>query len=92
MTGLKEQRDEDRILAMTLDGESVTFTAGETIYEIAERQRKEVPTLCYDSRLEAFGACRLCVVEVEGIKNPVASCTTKATPNMVVKTMYIWIM
>lgn len=71
---------------MTLDGEPVTFTEGETIYEVAERCRKEVPTLCYDDRLEAFGACRLCVVEVEGIRNPVASCTTKATDGMVVKT------
>jgi len=45
-----------------------------------------VPVLCYDPRLEPFGACRLCVVEVEGIRNPVASCTTKATPGMVVNT------
>jgi predicted molibdopterin-dependent oxidoreductase YjgC len=45
-----------------------------------------VPTLCYDPRLQAFGACRLCVVEVDGVRNPVASCTTKCTPGMVVRT------
>jgi len=73
-------------LKLTLDGEEVTFTEGETLYEISQRHRKEVPTLCYDERLEAFGACRLCVVEVEGIRNPVASCTTKAGEGMVVKT------
>lgn len=78
--------EEVRILTMTLDGESVQFREGETIYEIAERHRKEVPTLCYDPRLEAFGACRLCVVEVEGVRNPVASCTTNATEGMVVNT------
>jgi predicted molibdopterin-dependent oxidoreductase YjgC len=72
--------------AMMLDGEEVTFTPGETIYEIAERYQKNVPTLCYDERLEPFGGCRLCVVEVEGSNNPVASCTTKASPGMVVKT------
>ena len=77
---------ETKVATITLDGEEVSFTTGETLYEIAERHRKEVPTLCYDSRLEAFGACRLCVVEVEGIRNPVASCTTQATPGMVVKT------
>jgi predicted molibdopterin-dependent oxidoreductase YjgC len=77
---------EARTLTMTLDGDSVTFREGETIYEVAERHRKEVPTLCYDPRLEPFGACRLCVVEVEGIRNPVASCTTRATEGMVVKT------
>mgnify|MGYP002866043484 FL=1 len=71
---------------LTLDGEDVAFSAGETLYEIAARHRKEVPTLCYDPRLEPFGACRLCVVEIEGARNPVASCTTKATPGMVVTT------
>ena len=55
---------ETKVATITLDGEEVSFTTGETLYEIAERHRKEVPTLCYDSRLEAFGACRLCVVEV----------------------------
>ena len=73
-------------LKMTLDGTPVTFREGETIYEVASRYSKEVPTLCYDERLEAFGGCRLCVVKVEGIRNPVASCTTKATEGMVVET------
>ncbi len=71
---------------MTLDGAEVSFTEGETIYDVATRARKQVPTLCYDPRLEAFGACRLCVVEVEGIHKPVASCTTPATDGMAVKT------
>ena len=71
---------------MTIDGMSVDFTVGETIYEVAQRVKKSIPTLCYDPRLEAFGACRLCVVEVAGIRNPVASCTTQATAGMVVKT------
>ncbi len=78
--------DNTRICTMTLDGDEVKFCEGETIYEVAERHSKEVPTLCYDPRLEAFGACRLCVVEVEGIRNPVASCTTKATEGMIVRT------
>ena len=71
---------------ITLDGEEVSFTEGETLYEISERNRKDIPTLCYDPRLEVFGGCRLCVVELEGARNPVASCTTKATPGMVVRT------
>ncbi len=72
--------------SMTLDGQEVTFAAGETIYEVAARCGKDVPTLCYDSRLEPLGSCRLCVVEVEGSRNPVASCTTQATAGMVVRT------
>ncbi len=71
---------------MTLDEKEVNFADGETIYEVAQRHRKDIPTLCYDPRLESFGACRLCVVEVEGSRNPMASCTTKATPGMVVRT------
>jgi predicted molibdopterin-dependent oxidoreductase YjgC len=71
---------------ITLDGKKVAFDEGETIYEIARRASTEIPTLCYDDRLEAFGACRLCVVEVEGMRNPVASCTTKAADGMVVRT------
>ncbi len=71
---------------LILDGEKVPFTPGETVYEVAERHRKEIPTLCYDPRLEPFGGCRMCVVELEGARNPVASCTTKAAPGQVVKT------
>lgn len=73
-------------LTMILDGEKVEFARGETIFEVAERNKKEVPTLCYDPRLEPFGGCRMCVVEVEGSRNPVASCTTEAQPGMEVKT------
>ncbi len=71
---------------ITLDGKTVEFAEGETLYDVARRHGDTVPTLCYDDRLEAFGACRLCVVEVEGSANPVASCTTTATPGMVVRT------
>jgi NADH dehydrogenase/NADH:ubiquinone oxidoreductase subunit G len=65
-------------LTLRLDGEVVRFTLGETLYEVAQRHGKVIPTLCYDPRLEAFGACRLCVVEVKGARVPVASCTTLA--------------
>ena len=69
-----------------LDGKIVFFNEGETIFDVSQRSNSEIPTLCYDPRLEPFGSCRLCVVEVEGIRNPVASCTTPAQSNMVVKT------
>lgn len=69
-----------------LDGEEVVFFPGETVYEVAERHGREIPTLCYDRRLEPFGGCRLCVVELEGGNGPVASCTTKAEEGMRVAT------
>ena len=71
---------------LTIDGAEVAFTEGETLYEVAQRARRSIPTLCYDPRLEPFGSCRLCVVQVEGVRNPVASCTTPATAGMVVYT------
>ena len=71
---------------ITLDGREVEFEDGETIYAVARRTSAEIPTLCYDDRLDPLGACRLCVVELEGARNPVASCTTLATEGMVVRT------
>lgn len=71
---------------LTMDGEEVSFTPGETLYQISQRRDAKVPTLCYDDRLEPFGGCRLCVVEIEGYRNPVASCTTQAAPGMKVTT------
>jgi len=71
---------------LTLDGERVAFEEGETIYEVAARVGQTIPSLCYDPRLEAFGGCRLCVVRVEGVRGPLASCTTKASDGMIVAT------
>jgi len=71
---------------LTIDGDAVEFHEGETIFQVARRHGAKIPTLCYDDRLEAFGGCRMCVVELEGSRNPVASCTTPAAPGMVVRT------
>lgn len=71
---------------LILDGERVSFTEGETIYEVAARVGKTIPSLCYDPRLEPFGGCRLCVVRVRALRGPVAACTTKAVNEMVVET------
>ena len=71
---------------LKIDGVEVSYSDGETVLEVAQRHSKEIPTLCYDSRLEPFGGCRLCIVELEGARNPVAACTTKAATGMVVHT------
>ncbi len=71
---------------INIDGVDVPFSDGETVYEVCSRRGDDVPTLCYDPRLEAFGACRLCVVELDGARNPVASCTTRATSGMAIRT------
>lgn len=83
---MSENTNGSTVKTMTLNGQEATFEEGETIYEVSLRNQSNVPVLCYDPRLEPFGACRLCVVEIEGARNPVASCTTKATNGMVVTT------
>ena len=86
MIALKDKLSGAVCGSVTIDDQPVEFHEGETIYQVAERSRLNIPTLCYDDRLEAFGACRVCVVEVEGIRNPVASCTTLASDGMVIRT------
>lgn len=71
---------------IVLNGETIAYQPGETLYDIARRAGVDIPTLCYDERLESFGGCRLCVVDVEGMGKPVASCTFQATPGLVVRT------
>jgi predicted molibdopterin-dependent oxidoreductase YjgC len=71
---------------ITLDGATVPFAPGETILEVSRRHAVDVPTLCYDPRLDPFGGCRLCVVEIEGYRNPVASCARAAEDGMVITT------
>lgn len=83
---LRVKKNGKGLLRLVMDGEEISFTAGETLYQVAERSGREVPTLCFDPRLEAFGGCRLCVVEVEGWGKPVASCTTAAQAGMEVRT------
>ena len=83
---MQSGNESQKLPTLTLDGEEFVFTPGETVYEVATRAGKAVPTLCYDPRLEAFGSCRLCVVEIEGQRVPVASCTTPADDGMEVTT------
>jgi len=71
---------------LIINGNELTFTPGETILQVARRNGIDIPTLCYLKRATPTGACRICVVEVEGARNLLASCSTPAAPNMVVKT------
>ena len=73
-------------ISLTIDGKNITCPEGQSILVAAENHGIKIPKLCYHHSLKPFGACRLCVVELEGARNPVASCTTKATEGMVVRT------
>ncbi len=69
-----------------INGQEYTFFAGETVLQVARRNGIEIPTLCYMKNAAPTGACRICLVEVEGARTLVASCATPAAPKMVVKT------
>lgn len=73
-------------IALTLNGERVEARPGMTILDLAQENRISIPTLCYHCELTPTGACRLCVVEVEGSRTLVASCHTPVAPNMVIET------
>ncbi len=69
-----------------IDGRQVTGRVGQTILEVCRDNGIEVPTLCYEPKLPGFGACRMCVVEVDGDETPPISCSRAAEPRMVVRT------
>ncbi|MEQ1805227.1 MAG: 2Fe-2S iron-sulfur cluster-binding protein [Burkholderiaceae bacterium] len=60
----------------TLDGEAVPFAAGETVMQAAQRAGRTIPHLCWHVRLGQSGACRLCIVKIDG--HFAAACTTPA--------------
>ncbi len=69
-----------------IDHQEIHFKQGQTILEAAEENGIYIPTLCRLKGATPTGACRICLVEVEGAKALVASCSTPAAPNMVVRT------
>ena len=69
-----------------IDGRTLVGRVGQTILEVCRDNGIEVPTLCYEPKLPGFGACRMCVVEVEGEDAPPISCSRSAEPGMVVQT------
>jgi formate dehydrogenase major subunit len=73
-------------VTLTIDGQEVTCDRGDTILEAAQRLGIHIPTLCYEPRLPASAACRVCMVEVEGARKAVPSCSTAAADGMVVLT------
>ena len=76
---------QDRI-NLTINGQVITADKGITVLEAAQAAQIYIPTLCADPDLEPYGGCRLCVVEIEGLRGLPTACTTLATDGMVVHT------
>lgn len=73
-------------MKLTIDGKSVIAEKGQTVLDCALKNDIEIPHLCTHAHLSPFGACRLCVVEIDGVRGYPTSCTTPATEAMVVRT------
>ena len=82
---ISHDRQHDEI-AVTINSQSILVKPGTSILEAALQSDIYIPALCYDKGLSPFGACRLCLVEVEGMRNLVTSCATFATEGMVIYT------
>ena len=76
----------DRIVTLVIDGERVSVPAGTSVMAAAMTMGTKIPKLCATDSLEAFGSCRLCLVEIEGRRGTPASCTTPAEDGMIVHT------
>ena len=74
------------MITLEIDGTTVSVPPGTTVLDAARALATPIPTLCFDERQAPFGACRVCLVGIEGAPGPVASCTTVAREGMKVST------
>jgi formate dehydrogenase major subunit len=76
----------ETMVTLSIDGQSIAVPEGTSLMRAAAMLGTNIPKLCATDSLEAFGSCRLCLVEIEGRAGYPASCTTPVTPGMVVRT------
>ncbi|MEL3888902.1 formate dehydrogenase subunit alpha [Ferrovibrio sp. MS7] len=76
----------EAMVTLSIDGVSVTVPEGTSVMRAAMQAGTQIPKLCATDMLDAFGSCRLCLVEIEGRAGTPASCTTPVAPGMKVTT------
>lgn len=74
------------MITLTIDNQKIAVEEGTTILEAAEKLGIKIPTLCYLKDINVIGACRICVVEVQGAKAYVPACVAPVAEGMVVRT------
>lgn len=77
---------ETKMINLTVDGVKVTVPEGTTVLEAAKEAKINIPTLCYLKGVNQIGACRICMVEIEGARGLAAACVMPAGEGMVVRT------
>jgi len=80
------QSENTSTVSVTIDGRCVRALSGSTVLEACKAAGIHIPTLCDDPRLEPYGGCRLCIVQIEGVRGFPASCAAQVTDGMVVTT------
>ncbi len=79
-------RDNTELVTLSIDGREITVPAGTSVMRAAALSGCNIPKLCATEQLEAFGSCRLCLVQIKGMKGLPASCTTPVVAGMEVIT------
>lgn len=74
------------MVRLTIDGSEVEVPEGTTILQAAEKAGINIPILCYHKRLPPIESCNMCIVEIEGEKEPVRSCSTAVAEGLIVTT------
>ncbi|MFC2140452.1 2Fe-2S iron-sulfur cluster-binding protein, partial [Candidatus Auribacterota bacterium] len=73
-------------LKMVIDGKELFFEKRKNILQVARENNIYIPSLCYHEKIGPASKCRICVVEVEGMRGLQTACSVEATDSMVVKT------
>src|SRR6266446_8429233 len=76
----------ETMITLTIDGQTVTVPEGTSIMRAAMEAGTQIPKLCATDMVDAFGSCRMCLIEIEGRAGTPASCTTPALQGLVVHT------
>jgi formate dehydrogenase major subunit len=74
------------MIKVNVNDQIVEVEVGTTVLDAAKKAGVNIPTLCHHPKLHPYGACRLCLVEVQGSRTLLPSCTTPAADNMIVQT------
>ena len=73
-------------IPINIDGKALEVDTGKTILDVCKENNIEILTMCHFEGIGDVGACRLCLVEIEGINKLLPACTTKVAANQVIKT------
>ncbi len=87
-TGKKVAEPDPELVTLTIDGTEVSVPKGTLVIRAAELIGVQIPRFCDHPLLDPVGACRQCLVEIEGQRKPMASCTIPVADDMVVRTQY----